>query len=359
MKIRISILLFLTSCSLVYGQMSDYNYKSELLGISDTWHTISLPDASFGKMQNTLNDVRIFGITSEEDTIEVPYLLRKKSRSLKSSKLNFGVLNETKNSRGYFFTFVLPSEETINHLHLNFLNKNYDWKITLEGSQDNNEWFTIVKDQRILSLVNSTTNYQYTDIQFPEAKYRYFRVTIPTNKKPILKSSTIDLQKITTADYRNFDVKKFRTDQNMATKQSVIEVDLNEPRAVSYLKLNFSEEYDYYRKIRIQYVTDSINTEQGWRYNYGSLYSGTLSSIDESGFTFRSTTVQKLKLTISNNDNEPLSLSTIDVKGYRHELTARFPKTHLTFWSTVIKMLENRITILCNSKTQFRKKLHH
>lgn len=326
MKIRTSLTLFLASCSLAFGQMSDYNIKRELQGITDTWHTISLPANSFGKMQNALNDVRIFGITSENDTIEVPYVLRKKSNTVRAKKVAFNLLNKTSNNRGYFYTFELPSEEPINHLKLNFENKNFDWKITLEGSQDNKEWFTVVQDRRIISMVNNTTNYQFTDITFPDAKYRYFRVTIPTNDTPKLISTTIDSQNITPADYINFDVKKVETVQNMVAKQTVIEVDLKNPSAVSHLKLNFSQHYDYYRKLRIQYVTDSINTEQGWRLNYGSLYSGTLSSIDDTGFTFPSTTVQKLKLTISNNDNEPLSLSAIDVKGYTHELTARFTK---------------------------------
>jgi hypothetical protein len=304
--------------------MSDYNYKSELLGVSDTWHTISLPDTSFGKMQNALNDIRIFGITSENDTIEVPYLLRKKSRVSINDLIGFKVLNETNNSSGYFFTFEIPSEEPINHFSLNFENKNFDWKLSLEGSQDNKEWFTIVKDHRIISLANGLTKYQFTEVHFPEAKYRYFRINIPTNDTPKLKSTTIESQRIIAADYRDFDVKKVQTEQHLAAKQTIIEVELNQPQAVSHLKLNFSEHYDYFRKLRIHYVTDSTKTEQGWRYNYASLYSGTLSSIDDTGFTFPSTTVQKLKLTILNYDNEPLSLSAIDVKGYAHELTARF-----------------------------------
>ena len=102
MKIRLSILLFLASCSLAIGQMSDYNYKVALHGISDTWHTISLPDDIFGSMQNGLNNVRIFGVTSENDTIEVPFVLRKKSRNVKSDKVSFNLLNETRTVAAIF-----------------------------------------------------------------------------------------------------------------------------------------------------------------------------------------------------------------------------------------------------------------
>ncbi len=317
-------MLITGSCA--FAQMNDYNYKQELQGVDQTWHSIILPDAVFGNTQQALNDIRIYGITSENDTIEVPYLLRKKSKTVKNSSAFVKKLNETKNAKGYFFTFQIPSEEPINHIHLDFDNKNFDWKVKLEGSNDNNEWFTIVEDYRIVSLINASTNYQFTDLQFPQAKYSYYRLNIPADKKPQLTKGQLSLKEITSPLYNEFSVKNIQTQNNSQRNETVIDIDINQTVAASFLQLEVGENFDYYRPIHVQYVVDSVKTEQGWRYNYGKLFSGTLSSVDKGGFDLPSTSLYRLRVIIENNDNEPLTISGAKIKGYKHELIARFTK---------------------------------
>src|SRR5690606_40823506 len=62
------------------------------------------------------------------------------------------------NESGYFFTFEMPAREPINQLYLQFKEKNFDWKIRLEGSHDQQEWFTIADDYRIVSISNQLTD---------------------------------------------------------------------------------------------------------------------------------------------------------------------------------------------------------
>jgi hypothetical protein len=61
------------------------------------------------------------------------------------------------------------------------------------------------------------------------------------------------------------------------------------------------------------------------------LTTGTLNSIHKNGLKFNSTIVQKLKIIIDNKDNQPLSIDGIKVKGYVHELTARFTENATYF----------------------------
>ncbi len=65
-------------------------------------------------------------------------------------------------------------------------------------------------------------------------------------------------------------------------------------------------------------------TEKGWIYNYQTLTRGTLSSIEKNEFKFERSILQKLKISIHNFDNEPLTFDSITVKGYVHQLVARF-----------------------------------
>jgi hypothetical protein len=109
-----------------------------------------------------------------------------------------------------------------------------------------------------------------------------------------------------------------------SNKQTFIDIDLKKRVPVSLLKLHVSDTFDYYRPTFIQYVSDSVKTEKGWKYSYQNLASGTLTSFEKNEFRFKSTLLQKLRVAITNYDNEPLKIANVDAKGYTYHLTARF-----------------------------------
>jgi hypothetical protein len=326
MKVKVitSLSFMLFVCAISLGQMSEYNYKIELKGVTNDWHRIVLPNSVFEELDTSLNDIRIFGITAENDTIEVPYLLKIKSEKIKNTTIRFRKINESFNASGHFFTFEIPSETPVNIIKLDFEQQNFDWRVQLDGSQDNKEWFTISKDYRILSINNNLSSYQFSRISFPDSKYRYYRVFIETKDKPILNSATIDFKETKEADFQNYEISKFQSSRNSATKKTEIEITLKERIAVSLIKLNVEDSFDYYRPITIQYLTDSVETEKGWKSNYQTLSTNTLSSIEESSFRFKSRLLQKLKIIIYDGDNQPLAINSVETKGYMHELIGRF-----------------------------------
>ena len=326
MKVKVitSLSFILFVCAISLGQMSEYNYKIELKGVTNDWHRIVLPNSVFEELDTSLNDIRIFGITAKNDTIEVPYLLKIKSEKIKNTTIRFRKINESFNASGHFFTFEIPSETPVNIIKLDFEQQNFDWRVQLDGSQDNKEWFTISKDYRILSINNNLSSYQFSRISFPDSKYRYYRVFIETKDKPILNSATIDFKETKEADFQNYEISKFQSSRNSATKKTEIEITLKERIAVSLIKLNVEDSFDYYRPITIQYLTDSVETEKGWKSNYQTLSTNTLSSIEESSFRFKSRLLQKLKIIIYDGDNQPLAINSVETKGYMHELIGRF-----------------------------------
>ena len=327
MKVRINILtcLFFLVCSYSFGQIEEYNFKRELRGISNQWHTITLPDEVFGKVSQDLNDIRIFGVTEKKDTIEAPYLLRIANKeSVSSNEVVFKTLNTSYNDNGYYFTFEIPTSEPVNRIKLDFSQKNFDWRIKLEGSQNQKDWYTITDNYRVLSIKNNRTDFQFTELTFPSSKYRYFRVLIKSKEKPYLSVASITQNEIKEGTFRNYKIKNFDIKENRKSKQTEIDVELKMPVPISHLKIVVSDTFDYYRPITIKYLSDSVKTEKGWLYNYRTLTSGTLNSIEKSGFNFKSTTIQKLKIVIHNGANQPLEIDEIQVKGYLHELVARF-----------------------------------
>jgi hypothetical protein len=295
-----------------------------LYGIKDAWHKVILPEEIFGKVAPNLADIRIYGITTAKDTIEASYLLKLKAEKIVVKDVNFKFLNTTQNEKGYYFTLEVPTEDAINQLKLDFKIENFDWKLTLEGSQNQLEWFTVVDEYRILSIKNTATDYQFTKVTFPSAKFRFFRLLVKSEENPELINVKATFNEIGIGSFVEFATANLKTIQDKEAQKTTLEIDLKSTVAVSFLQIKVKDTFNYYRPISIQYVADSVKTEQGWNYLYENLTTGTLSSIENNEVKFESTILKKLKISIFNQDNEPLNIETIEVKGYVHELLVRF-----------------------------------
>ena len=216
------------------------------------------------------------------------------------------------------------SKQKKDKLWVDFEQENFDWRLTLEGSQNQREWFTITENYRITSIKNELTDFQFTTVSFPSSSYRFFRIRIDSKEKPDLTVAHLTQSEKTEGVFRNYPIKIQEFGENKKEKQTEIKLELQVPVAVSHLKINISDKVDYYRPITIMYLSDSVKTEKGWKYSYSKLTSGTLNSMEENEFKFKCTTLKNLKIIIYNQDNQALSIDSIQVKGYIHEIVARF-----------------------------------
>lgn len=326
MKLKINFCLLVLVCSFSYGQMSDYTFKRELQGITDKWHSLALPTDIFKNINSNFSDIRIYGITENKDTLEAPYLLRISKEKRIKTNIQFKMINSSHNKNGYYITFRIPVNQDINQIRLDFVQDNFDWKVNLEGSQHQQEWFQIVANYRIVAIKNKQTKYRFTKLVFPNANYQYYRLLIKSKTKPIIKTAHISFDNIVASDVVNYAAKKISITEEKTHKQTVVDVNLKDAVPVSSLTIKSDTTFDYYRPITIKYLTDSVKTEKGWHYNFRTLTSGTLSSLENNTFTFESTTLQKLKIIIHNYDNEPVTIKHVKVQGYTHKLIARFTK---------------------------------
>lgn len=322
---QITCFLFLF-CTYSYGQIGIYNYKNELKEINNKWHKLILPETIYSKVSNRLSDIRIYGITNNNDTIEAPYLIRTKEDKVSSIKIESKPLNYSHDANGYYFEFSILSNEIVNEIKLDFEEENFDWKVKLEGKQGGTNWVTIVDDYRLLSIKNEQTNYKYSTLKFPNSSYNLYRLYVKSKKKVELKSFKLSKNQNIEGVYRAYFTTSISKTENKTNRSTEIDVDIGMPVSVNHITIPIEGKFDYYRPITIKYLIDSLDTEKGWKYNYRTLHTGTLNSIEKNIFKFDSKILQKLKIIIYNGDNEALSIEDIRTKGVVHELVARFTK---------------------------------
>ncbi len=316
--------LMLFFCAIAYGQPGSYDRKRELKNVTPGWHSVILPNDIFGKTASDFSDIRIFGITAGNDTVEVPYLVRSSEGEVIDKTVAFTFINTSLNEMGYYFTFEMSVLQAINRMEPEFGQRNFDWKIKLEGSHNQREWFTVVDNYRILSISNDLTDFRFTEITFPTSKYRFFRLLVESKEKPDLLSTKISQTETTVGVFIDYPVEKLHINENKKARQTEAEIYLHNPVLVSRIRINIKDTIDYYRPVTVQYLVDSVKTEKGWFYNYASLASGIVSSNGKNELTFTPIVAEKLKILILNRDNQPVTIESVEIKGYVYELTARF-----------------------------------
>jgi Protein of unknown function (DUF3999) len=320
-KITYILCLFCTS---LFGQIKNYSHSREISGIKEQWHSIKLSNDIYGKIEADYSDIRVFGINSKNDTIEAPYILKFKEGNISQKEIKFKLINQSKNASGYFYTFEIPNDNTVNQLDIDFNILNFEYNIRLEGSQNQKEWFTVLKDYRILSIKNSNTDFKFTKLVFPDIKYSYIRLFIPSNKDPQFSNVKIIQNSKTEGNAHTCEIKKTNYLQEKSNKQSIVFVKLKNLQPISKLKIYTQNKFDFYRPIEIQKLVDSFKINKQWSYNFETICKGTLNSFDLSEFNFSNTAAKDIKIVIDNQDNEALKIDSIVVLGNDHVLKVRF-----------------------------------
>lgn len=316
-------LLYGFTTSMVFGQMNNYKFSQEINGIQNEWHEIFLEENIYRRLKEDLSDLRIYGITTSGDTIESPYILHVYADKYEKIPASVNILNRISSSPESSFIIETNQEQVLNELDLIFEQKNFDWKIRLEGSQDLTQWSTIIDEYRIISIENEHTSYRYSSIHFPDAKYRYYRITIPESELPKIKEVQIRSNRLIPGRAQTNSA-EFIMHENDELKRTTI--DLQFDHAVPYhsLHIHSSTPYDFYRRIHISSLVDSTETDKGWIKNFKRIKSGTFSSIEEGHFTFPKTISNNFRIFIYNGDNSPVTIEKINGTYYQHSLKARF-----------------------------------
>jgi hypothetical protein len=326
LKQKIKLLVYLFICAnFVQAQTVGFRYQAKLAGVTQNWHSLTIPNAVFDKAKGGLEDLRIYGFKGK-DTIEVPYMLEKSADQITQKEVDFNIINQSETSGGYYYTLQTNHLTLINQIKLWFKQSNFDWQVTLEGSSDSKQWFTILKDYRILAIKNNSTDYHFTQLNFPESKYIYYRILIKSKEQPELSAAKISKLDTLKGIEKDITYQQYQLNNAIKSKESIISIDLGETTPVSFLKLNPESTLDYYRTIKIEYATDSFSTDKGTRYHYEKVFEGTISSLEPTEFKFDAVLTHRLQITIQNDDNQPLRFKPPILKGPIYEMIARFDK---------------------------------
>lgn len=328
MKKIIFSLLSILYCLTGQTQMTEFIYKRPLLNIENQWHKIVLPDGLYQKSQHNLADIRVYGITKNNDTIEAPYILKAlKGKTLYIQK-PLRPLNQSSVGGRYYYSFQNKSLEVINELSLNFDPENFDFKVSLQGSQDQKNWQLVVNKKRVAGIQNEFGAAKFTKISFPDANFPFFRLTIESQKDPKLQNVSFSKKTIIEGVYSTYKVKKIQQTHNKKSNATILMLELEEPLLISNLKINIADDFDYSRPMLSYYANEKLRTIPGCdlECSLKVMHRSLVSSQTDNNFDFPAVISNNIKIVIENKDNSELKINSVEVSGYVNELHARFTK---------------------------------
>jgi hypothetical protein len=279
----------------------------------------------YSKAQKDLSDLRIFGIDNSNNIKnEIPYIIYRNIDKNKIEKINYKIINESNKNGYHYFTFEILDEIELNEIQLKFENKNFDWLIDLEGSRDLNNWVNIISKYRIISIQNSIIDYSFSTLKFQLSRYKYYKLSIKTDEKPIIKECIIHKKTKITGKSKSYEPIFTKTKENKNNNSTEIKVQLQHIVPINKISLNFNKDTDFYRDISINTIIDSFKTETGFHYQTQNLYSGQISSLDTNIIELESYITDNLTITIYNKDNNKLILENLKIFGNETELICKF-----------------------------------
>lgn len=319
--IEITILLVVLSVTIATAQPT-FRFKRSIDNVQRKgWHTMTLPDDMFRDLNRQMSDFRLFAL-EVSDTLEIPYLLVVKDDVVSVGAVDLPVLNKSYSDGSLYLMFALNAAHPVNHLSLDFKERNFFGQVALEGSDDRKQWFSIVEGQRIVSVDKGAEHYNLSRIDFPVIDYRFLRVRISSDVPLTFQKASFHHRMVEQGVFHTrSSTWQHHTDKK--TKRTLVDISLEHYVPVSSLEIKTDSARDYYRPMRIEFVADSFKTDKGWMKSYETLYEGHLTSFRPNAFSFPWKVARDLRIVIMNHDNQPLDINAISIAGPQANIVAQ------------------------------------
>jgi hypothetical protein len=313
-KIHVFLLFFIAIAVEADFSKFDWEYKKKITptdigGIAE----VRVDAEVYNRSKGDLSDLRVVSGEMEE----IPYKIKMMESETEIVYFEPKLYNLS-NIPGKYTEFYLDMDkknQIINKLHIETPDKNFRRKVEIWGSDDGINWFKIRGDANIFSFYTEDYRTSLTDIKFPDAKRRFYKIVIRNGEeKPlIINRCLVYDEQIYKATLDDIPFKILLREENKDKNRTEIVLDViydNIPK--KELNLKFASD-GYYRSVWVFGSDDSEDWQRigsGIIYRYNKEDRNNLIDLERSKNRY-------LKLIIYNQDDSPLKIDDISIKSTR------------------------------------------
>ena len=293
-------------------------------GLSEERLAEVAPDVEvFGEAASGLVDLRIF----ENGESEVPFQMLIEDGASRRVKIQASI-RDLGFVPGEYTSFVVDLETTgVLHNEIEFFtsSQNFQRIVQIEGGNDGEIWAVLQKGARIFDFTLKDPDFTSKDtrISYPDTTVRYLRVRIPyeAGEEPLDISGTsvfsVEDNPDTETVYAAAIIKR---SEDSERRVNLLTVDLGVNGAPSS-RLNVeTAQVNFHRRVSMEASADAEN----WRSIGvgGELFSYATAKFVGSQLTvtYPETTLRYLRMTVYNEDNPPLKIDGLKVRGVSRKL---------------------------------------
>lgn len=319
-KLKNSLLLtFIFFSIFSYAQKGNFEAKIKPSARSG-YYKIKLSPELRALSNSDLSDIRILDYFGKQ----VPYYIEYSQPKTisKTEKIIFKDIKQIKTKKQSQFIISNTFKRQIDYLSLTINNTNVSKQFSIEGSNDNQNWYSVV-DKEILSDLydNSATKIEKT-IYLPKTNYAFYKLTInDSNSSPIVISEISNYDNSQQNESAKIQIKDFKLTYLKQGNDNLIEFNSNYKYKIDELTINTKNKELFDRRISILTETKIKKRTQSQ-----VVYESHITN-NNSNFTGLNLTESKFKIEILNGDNQPLDIRLIELYQYPIYLIAELDST--------------------------------
>lgn len=325
------IIIFLYSISLYADSTSIKVAAYQLKNVEKGWNQLELDDELLSQMSSINTFIKVNLVSKSNDTIEVPYVIFNTNKVDSVARIPVEIIKKaTKGDRKYY-TLVADSTQILSNLEFSFNWRSQLGRITLEGSNNRKEWFTISDS---LLLGDKRNNFQKISskiIYKLDSIYKFYRLSTDDSKSEL---KNVIYENIYSANptYKKINLKSLKHRTDKEKKKTIYKFSLSKRLPIHYITIDIYSKSEYKRTANLFGLVDSTKTSKGIKYNYKLIETFVLNSADSTNYAFSYPEhYQDYKLEIENGNEKPLKIGRLTVYRQEYLLKARFDKKGESF----------------------------
>ena len=340
------ISFFILYSSAIVAQFSTYTYKRKLNPVEkEGYYSIILLPEITASCRSNLYDIRLYSI-KKNDTSEIAYFMEWMGTKNEQTAIPFQLINTTHTEKCCsYVTLKFGTRHPINQIVLTIPDANFDKRVKVEGSNDNQQWFTICDHERIVRFNDVNEHFEHTSLHFQNAEYTYFRLKFDDDETPkiLVTGANAFENKTTYGNYDELKTNPWKQVENKKEKASELILDMPFQYMVNRILLKSDIKFDFYRNVNVYGSAGVYPTPEGNKENWYLINTSVFSSTDSCSIECNNEAVKKLKIEIINYDNQPIAISEIKAYGEQCRLVANLPASGDVYvaYSKINDMLPN------------------
>lgn len=322
--------LFLIAGFLSYSQYNSYDYAREIKPVNENgFYKVKINSSVIDRPGH----YRVYEI-GNKDTLEVPHVIEEYDNSTydKSFFKYLNIIDKSYNAgKASFATLAIDSGTMYSSLYLNYDAPEFFKDVTLEGSDDNKKWKTIIENEKVFHYFRPPFDHYYRNkISFSPVSFRYVRVITDDSDSPKLDVSSAYLpanEEVTNGDGELLPTGLLRTEEK-AKKQTVIECSFRRMYFIGCIQIKVDNEVPYRRDVDVEFLTQNASNDKWVAFARSVISSNSSNKIYFKNYSLRDANFKtiKMRITIHNLDDRPLGNITIDAFTHEEILKCRLEK---------------------------------